>query len=54
MHAEQQDQQRRHQRTAADTGHADQHADDESRQRIKRIDHEYGPLRGRHCGLASI
>ena len=39
MNAEQQDQERGHQRAAADAGHADQHADGEPGQRIKRIDH---------------
>ena len=38
MDAEQQDEQRRHQRAAADAGHADQRADDEARKRIERID----------------
>src|SRR5437773_1716352 len=39
MDAEQQDQQRRHQRSTADAGHPDQQADAESRGNIKRINH---------------
>ena len=39
MHAEQHDQDRRHQRAAADAGHANQEADGEARQRVQRINH---------------
>ena len=39
VNAEQQDQQRRHQRAAADAGHADQEADAETRSNVERIDH---------------
>jgi len=41
MDAEQQDQQRGHQRAAAHTRHADQKADAESRNHIEGFDHEY-------------
>src|SRR4051812_42619807 len=39
MDAEQQDQQRRHQRAAADAGHPDQQADAKSRRNVERINH---------------
>jgi hypothetical protein len=38
-HAETQHQQRRHQRAAANTGEADDHADDEARYRVGKFDH---------------
>src|SRR5206468_3941092 len=37
MEAEQEHQQRSHQRPAADAGHADQHPDNEAGQRIERV-----------------
>ena len=39
VNAEQQDEQRRHQRATADTGHSDKQADAESGRDVKRIDH---------------
>ena len=43
MNAKQQDQQRRHQRSAAHPGHADQHADAETRKDIEGINHRRRP-----------
>jgi FPC/CPF motif-containing protein YcgG len=41
MNAKQQNQQRRHQRSATDTSHADQQPDAEARKRVERIDHAW-------------
>jgi hypothetical protein len=44
MNPEQQDQQRRHERTAADAGHSDQQADAEPGGDVEWIDHVEGIL----------
>ena len=52
--AEQQDQQRRHQRTAADAGHADQKADAETRGDIEGIDHRHRSSLHSPCVIAKV
>jgi hypothetical protein len=44
MNAEQQDQERRHQRPAAYTGHPDKQADTETRCDVERINHGWWNL----------
>jgi hypothetical protein len=44
MHAEQQNQQRCHQRPAANAGHTDQHADNKARKRIQWVDQRIGSV----------
>ena len=58
VNAEDEDQERGHQRAAADAGHPDEQADAESRSDIKRIDHAHticsdicGYLMARHFAL---
>jgi hypothetical protein len=41
MNAEQQDQQRRHERAAADASHANEQTNPKARKRIERIDHDW-------------
>ena len=41
MNAEEENQQRRHQRAAADASHANQHTDRKTRKCVERIDHNY-------------
>src|SRR5215471_11668652 len=44
VHAEEEDQERRHERAASNTGHADKEADGKPGKRIKRVDHVQGTV----------